>query len=243
RRTMTDGARHGAPAGTKDRSSGRGCARPARARAGLVGAVGASAVVALAACDSGSTGPPLHEIPVDVSLPVTTHTTGEPLDRDTLYRVTIDTLVDVFVGPDTTVTLTVRGGVRDVELLDVQENCTVADDNPRPVAISIFNENDPVVFDVDCAPHVGSVRVVVATTGSTPDPDGYRVTLDGADTTAVAVNGEVAWAGVRVGDHAVELSGLEAGCGTTDNPRTVTVAFTQESEVRFDVVCEPPPPA
>lgn len=226
-----------------DRTSGPGRAWRAGARARLVGVVGAGAVVALAACDSGSTGPPLHEIPLDVDLPVTTHTTGEPLDRDTLYRVTIDTLVDVPVGPDTTVTLTVRGGVRDVALLDVQENCTVAGDNPRPVAISIFHENDPVVFDVACALHVGSVRVVVATTGSTPDPDGYAVTLDGADTTAVAVTGEVAYADVRVGDRTVELSGLEAGCTTTDNPRTVTVVFTQEAQVGFDVVCEPPPPA
>lgn len=175
---------------------------------------------------------------------VTTRTDGDPLDLDsTGYHVVIDTLVDLAVATDTTVELTVRGGVRDVALDSIQENCTVVGDNPVEAEISIFEPNAPIVFEVTCDFLGGSVRVITATTGSQPDPDGYTLTLDGADTMAVAVSGEALFPAVRAGPHVVELSGVDEPCTTTDNPRPVDVTYGAEAVVSFDLVCEPPAPS
>ncbi len=200
-----------------------------------------AALCAPAACDLGSAGPPLSEVSPDGVISVTTRTAGDPLDRDsTGYHIVIDTLVDLAVGTDTTVELTVRGGVRDVVLDSIQENCAVVGDNPVSAEISIFQTNAPVVFEVTCDFLGGSIRVVTATTGSQPDPDGYTVTLDGADARAVAVSGEVLYPAVRAGTHLVELSGVDGPCVTTDNPRPVEVTYGAEAVVSFDLVCEPP---
>jgi hypothetical protein len=200
-----------------------------------------AALCALSACDLGSAGPPLFEISPDGVISVTTRTSGDPLDLDsTGYHVVIDTLVDLAVGTDTTVELTVRGGVRDVVLDSIQENCAVVGDNPVKAEISIFESNAPIVFEVACDQLGGTIRVVTTTTGSQPDPDGYIVTVDGADATAVAASGEAIFPTVRPGTHVVELSGIDEPCATTENPRPVEVTHGTEAVVSFDLVCEPP---
>jgi len=203
-----------------------------------------TAVCALGACDLGSAGPPLSELSPDGMISVTTRTSGDPLDLDsTGYHVVIDTLVDLAVGTDTTVELTVRGGVRDVVLDSIQENCVVVGDNPVKAEISIFEANAPIVFDVACDFLGGSIRVITTTTGSQPDPDGYALTLGGADPMALAPTGGALCPAVRAGTHLVELSGVDEPCTTTDNPRPVDVTYGAEAVVSFDLHCEAPAPS
>ena len=88
----------------------------------------------------------------------------------------------------------------------------------------------------------GSVSVAASTGGSELDPDGYTLTVDGAERGAMNGNG-VTISGLAPGDHSVGLSGVAANCQVQgDNPRPVTIAPDATASVTFNVVCTTPPP-
>src|SRR5829696_133648 len=61
------------------------------------------------------------------------------------------------------------------------------------------------------APGSGTLRVLVATTGAVPDPDGYRLIVDRVDRGPLAVTDSVELT-VTAGDHAVSIAGTEVNC-------------------------------
>jgi hypothetical protein len=77
----------------------------------------------------------------------------------------------------------------------------------------------------------------VTTTGLDLDPDGYRVTVEGADRGAISTNGTMA---IRVdpGTRPFALTGLETNC-IVNGPasRMVTIVDGEMAEVDFAVVC------
>ncbi len=89
-------------------------------------------------------------------------------------------------------------------------------------------------------PTTGTLEVRAATTGDTLDPDGYTMTLDGADGQSLGVDGTVTFEEVEEGEHALELSGIQANCapdGGTE--RTVSITAGQTLAVLFGVTCQP----
>src|SRR3989440_265483 len=87
-------------------------------------------------------------------------------------------------------------------------------------------------------PTSGAIRIVLATIGADPDPDGYAVTLDGAAPRTVGVNGTLVLRDLGTGAHSVTLAGLAANCTAGgENPRAVTVRAGDTLEVAFAVVC------
>ena len=91
----------------------------------------------------------------------------------------------------------------------------------------------------DFEPIVGSIQVAAVTTGSSLDPDGYFVTVDGGREESIGVNEMITFAGLVEGDHVLELSGLTSNCGVTSaNPKTVTVSAGETASANFEVACE-----
>ncbi|HEX5574243.1 MAG TPA: Ig-like domain-containing protein, partial [Gemmatimonadales bacterium] len=98
-----------------------------------------------------------------------------------------------------------------------------------------------VDFNVTCTalpPTTGSIRVTTATTGSSPDPDGYRFALDGSSSRPIDVNGSQTVDGISAGSHTVLLSNIASNCDVGGGPsKNVSVAAGQTAEARFSVTC------
>jgi Tol biopolymer transport system component len=93
------------------------------------------------------------------------------------------------------------------------------------------------------APTTGSIEITSSTTGVSPDPDGYTITLDGTDRGALDVSGGVTLEGLTEGSHTVGLSGVAANCQVQgENPRAVTVTAGASATAAFEVTCNAPPP-
>jgi hypothetical protein len=93
-------------------------------------------------------------------------------------------------------------------------------------------------FDVTpTAPTTGVVRVTTATSGTSPDPDGYTATL-GSSAQGVASNGTVLFTGVPPGSTTVTLSGIASNCTVTDGTsRSVTVVAGDTVSAPFTITC------
>src|SRR5206468_2687302 len=121
-------------------------------------------------------------------------------------------------------------------------NCTVTAPNPRSVTVTA-GATVPTAFAVSCTALTGSVRVTTSTTGASLDGDGYTETVRARRSQPITINNStgVTFAGLSVGDHTVQLSGVAANCTVTaPNPRTVTVTAGATAPTAFAVSCSTP---
>lgn len=85
----------------------------------------------------------------------------------------------------------------------------------------------------------GVIHVLVTTSGSGSDSDGFTLTLDSGDARFVSTGGSVVLDGLAQGTHTVLLSGIAANCAVQgDNPRTVVVGPDGAASLSFTVACE-----
>jgi hypothetical protein len=126
-----------------------------------------------------------------------------------------------------------RGGEWKIELT-LPKNC-VAEDNPRTVLVTA--SYTLVIFEVRCYP--GLLEVTTVTSGTSTDPDGYELVIDGAEAFPFAANEERTLYGIQPGDRVLELTGIDSHCTLSgDNPRTVTVgALEVGGSATFELVC------
>ena len=179
------------------------------------------------------------------TLDVTTATSGSDQDLDG-YRVRVDGSTAQPIGPNTTLSLTnLSAAQHSVRLLDIAANCTVAGANPARVTVP-SGGNAQVAFSVSCtatSPGTGSIAITAATSGSTPDPDGYTVRIDGGGAVVIETNGSRTIDGVSPGSRSVELTGVADNCTVTGgNRRTVTVTAGQTATATFSIACVAPTP-
>jgi WD40 repeat protein len=128
-------------------------------------------------------------------------------------------------------------GNHDVTISDVAFNCIVQGDESRSVTVHA-NDTTFVLFSADC-PTPGSIQVATNTAGSTTDPDGYTVVLDGETTRAIGVSGTETFQHVAAGYHEVELIDVADNCGVIgENPISAAVEDAATS-VQFSVACPP----
>jgi hypothetical protein len=86
----------------------------------------------------------------------------------------------------------------------------------------------------------GRIEIATSTSGANLDPDGFTVTVDGAQNQSIGSNGAAAFSGVAAGDHDVELTGVSANCTVEgDNPRSVTVSGGGVTATAFEITCAP----
>jgi hypothetical protein len=89
------------------------------------------------------------------------------------------------------------------------------------------------------APSLGTLAVTATTTGSSLDPDGYTVTIDGGSGRAIAINGSITYTGLTAGSHSVVLSDVAANCTVSGgNSRVVTVPSGGTASTSFAVSCQ-----
>jgi Tol biopolymer transport system component len=177
------------------------------------------------------------------SIKATVITTSAVEDRDVDgYLVSVDAGAQFLIGVSAALTIgDLDAGIHTVSLEGLAPNCTVT--SPNPVNVDIVTSGDPsvttpVTFSVACVPRIGSIRVLITTSGEDPDADGYSLNVAGRFHTDIPVNGTRIFSGVRDGGNAVTLAGVAGNCtvngGTT---KTVAVAFGGTSDVQFTVHC------
>jgi len=94
-----------------------------------------------------------------------------------------------------------------------------------------------LVFPRSLTGQTGEVRIVVSTSGSTIDADGYVVALDTLRQ-SVSVNGSVEFRRVIPGSHTAILLDVAEDCVIPEgNPQKVVIAQGGIAEVSFKVVC------
>lgn len=180
--------------------------------------------------------------PTSGRLEVTTSTTGVEIDQDG-YTLQMDATQAQTIGSAATLRITeLAPGNHVLQLGGTAANCTVAGENPRPVSIP-SGETTIVAFAVTCRATIGSLQVSSTTVGASPDPNGYLISLDGADQGTLGQNDAISLTSIAPGDHLVGLAGVTGNCQVEgDNPRDVTFTPGESVTADFEISCAAPPP-
>lgn len=196
-------------------------------------------VLYLAACGGGEDA----AAPVAAgTLEITTSTAGAELDPDG-YTFQIDGGPNNPIGPSATERVDLPPGSHSVQLTGLATDCTVAD-NPRSVTV-VGGDTTAASFAITCisTTGTGSLTVTAATSGPSPDADGYLVTLDGVDGGTLPAGGSLTLANLTPGTHSVGLSGIAGNCQLQgDNPRPASIMAGQTASLDFSIVCTAPAP-
>jgi hypothetical protein len=180
--------------------------------------------------------------PAPGALTVTTQTSGVDPDADG-YTISLDGGTGQPIATDASVTiLNLAAGDHGVSLAGVADNCQVTGENPRSIPV-VSGATAATTFEVTCTalpPTTGTIELTVATSGASPDPDGYGFAVDGGAPQPIGVNATVSVADLPAGTHTVALSGAAANCTITgDSQRTVTVPAGGTVQVVWTVTCAP----
>jgi len=85
------------------------------------------------------------------------------------------------------------------------------------------------------------LTVSTSTSGSSLDPDGYTVTVDGGSARAIGINAGVSYTGLTPGNHTVAISGVATNCTVSGGTsRTVSVPSGGTAATTFSVTCTAP---
>jgi Tol biopolymer transport system component len=169
---------------------------------------------------------------------ITTATTGSSIDPDG-YTYSVDLAADRPIGVNATATVDdFRAGTSSVLLQGIASNCTVSGANPVTVEI-VANTTVQAAFSISCTGSgTGSIGITTQTTGSSLDPDGYTVSVDGGSGQAIGTNGTLTVPGLAPGNHSVQLAGVATNCTVgAPNPRTVAVTSGATASTTFQVTC------
>ncbi len=174
---------------------------------------------------------------------ITTVTTGAAPDPDG-YGVVLDGVDQGLIPANGQLSLTgLALGSHVVGLSGLAGNCSLQGDNLRAVTVAP-GSSAAVDYAITCsAPpaNAGTLRVITATTGDSPDPDGYSFSLDRGDNQPIGANATATITNLAAGAHLVQLSGMSDDCrveGTSS--RTVNVPGGGSNDVTFNVSCTRP---
>jgi hypothetical protein len=86
-------------------------------------------------------------------------------------------------------------------------------------------------------PTIGSLRIITNTRGSSTDPNGYVITIDGVDRQAIGNNSAAVLDGLALGTYLLGLGEVAENCQVQgSNPRTVSI-LGGETTVAFSLSC------
>ena len=175
------------------------------------------------------------------NLTVSTSTTGSSLDPDG-YTVTVDGGSPQAIGINASVTYTsLTAGSHTVAISGVATNCTVSGGTSQPVSVP-SGGTATTTFSVSCVTPPGNLTVSTSTAGSSLDPDGYTVTVDGGSPQAIGINASVSYTNLTAGNHTVAISGVATNCTVSGGTsRAVSVPSGSTATTTFSVSCVTPP--
>ena len=131
----------------------------------------------------------------------------------------------------------VAPGDRRIILTGVAPNCSVTGGEGQTVTVAA-GDRDQLSFAVTCAETTGSVQVSTTVTGTSLDPDGYGLTIDGASPQPIASNSSVTVGALVPGTHSVGLDGIAPNCQLTgENPAPISVTAGVQAKVSFTLDC------
>jgi Tol biopolymer transport system component len=174
--------------------------------------------------------------PTTGTLEVRTVTTGGAPGG---YTVSIDGGSPQPIGSNATLTISgLDPGSHGVLLGGLPSGCTVSGQNPGTISVTA-GSTSVLVFTVTCAEPPGETGTLVVTTSTTgSDPDGYQISVDDGSPQPIGTTASVTLTGLAAGAHEVTLSGLAANCVVQDsNPQTVSITAGSSSTVAFTIVC------
>jgi hypothetical protein len=178
------------------------------------------------------------------SIRVNVSTSGNPADPNGYLAQLDNDASGLRVNADGSVRFThVAVGSHTITLADVASNCTVNGGLSQSAAVSTGGTAE-IRFTVSCTrtpPTGGTIVVTTQTSGSSPDPDGYAVSVDGVGQGTIPSSGQLTL-NVAPGNHDVRLNGVIGNCQTQgENQRTVNVPEGGSSPVNYTIVCQTPP--
>lgn len=193
------------------------------------------AALGMLSCGGGDLTAP--QTPTTGSLAITTATSGPQTDADG-YAVTIDGGAETAVGANATLRRdNLAPGDHTVQLTGIALSCSVAGENPRTVTVTA-GQTTTVAFQLTCGGSTGQLQITTTTSGASPDPNGYTITLDGSDHGSIGVSGTVTLDQLAAGSHLAGLSDVADNCRVEgDNPRTVEVSPASTVTLAFSITC------
>jgi TolB protein len=122
----------------------------------------------------------------------------------------------------------------------IAPKCAVDGDNPVGLVVSA-GATEEVAFAIACSAELARLEVSTATTGASPDPDGYTLQIDGAAGQRIGANAALTITGLTAGDHTVRLSNIAPNCQVTGpNPTEVRLVPAEAAQVAFAIECPVP---
>ena len=187
------------------------------------------------------TAPIPAEPVVTGSVRVTTTTSGTDLDPDGYVALIAGGVQNRSIAANASVTFTgVAAGEHEITLTGVASNCTVGSPNPADVHVVALETAD-VAFAISCTSAGASLAVTTVTTGSSIDPDGYRIggSFWAADEAVhIDPTGTVTIPDVSPGAHYVWLDGVAENCTVAGgDTRAVTFGVATARSIAFEVDC------
>jgi hypothetical protein len=178
------------------------------------------------------------------SIVITTVTAGPGSDPDGFFLV-LDGNNSSAIGANASISMTgAAPGAHLLGLTGLAANCQVTGDNPRSISVTA-GQTTQIPFSVSCAapvPNSGILAVTTATGGTSQDPDGYSLSLDGGTPQPIALNATLTLPNLRPGQHAVQLLGVATNCNLAgSNPAPVALPAGGTAAVSFGITCAPPP--
>jgi len=127
----------------------------------------------------------------------------------------------------------------------VPSNCSITNGSASRPATVPSGGTITVPYTVNCTTPPGNLTVTTSTTGTSLDPDGYTVAVDGGTPQAIATNNStgITFTGLAATNHTVVLGGVAANCTVSGGPsKTVTVPSGGTQTLGYAVTCTTPPP-
>lgn len=170
-------------------------------------------------------------------LEVGVQTQGLSLDPDG-YIVVVDGVPGPHVAVNGTAVLAgVSAGMHGVSLSGLANNCAVYSELPVQVSVPAGGEV-ALALAVICQGSGGFIRVETVTGGTSQDPDGYTVSIDGGAALPIGRIASLTFPSLLIGEHTVQLAGMAPNCQiAVANPQVVAVLTGQVSLIRFSVSC------
>jgi hypothetical protein len=175
-----------------------------------------------------------------------TVTTGGADPQAEEYLLTLDGARPLAVAPNgSTIYDAVPEGTHVVHLFALADNCAVSGTSSSPRSVTVRGGGvAAITFSVVCTPPItGGFHIVVSSTGSEIDDDGYQLSVAGAPLRAIAINAEETYEGLDPGLHLVTLKDVADFCQVQGgNPQPYTVVVGKTVRVAIHVGCGAPAP-